>query len=92
MYFQCFLAEAAAAPEQIENFVPPDASDLKTFDGYKNVAFEAGEFLPPPPPTYDEAQNIPDMDFGQYVCNCLHHQNYTVFIQCKVLLMWRDVN
>ena len=60
-----YLADAAAAPEEKANFVPSDTSDLTSYEGYGNVGFQAGEFLPPPPPTYEESQDIPSMEFGQ---------------------------
>ncbi|XP_067935197.1 protein SSUH2 homolog [Watersipora subatra] len=57
--------DGASAPEEVADYRPGDTSGLKTFEGYGNVGFEGGSFLPPPPPpSYDE-QQAPSMDFGQ---------------------------
>lgn len=52
-----------SAPDEGE-YIPQDASGLKTFDGYGNVGFTAGGYLPPPPPPPVEPGPVPEMTFG----------------------------
>lgn len=33
-----------------QSFVPTDLSGLKTYEGYQNVSFQTGGYVPPPPP------------------------------------------
>ena len=60
-----YLAEGKEAPEEVDNYVPKDGGDLKSYDGYGEVGFQSGQPLPPPPPpTYEDA-TAPSMEFGQ---------------------------
>ena len=60
-----FIAEAASAPEAVENYIPGDTSGLQAFDGYGDIGFGTGGYVPPPPPpSYDQLQP-PSMEFGR---------------------------
>ena len=53
------LVDEDAAPEEIEDYVPSNLSELKTYEGYENLGFKADEFIAPPPPSYDPPSEPP---------------------------------